>query len=237
MTDLMFAEFAKYQVLPLDASVATRMVAPRPVDVGGRKVFTYSGEPITGIPRRHAPSLLNTSYTITADDRGAAGRRRRHDRHRRRPVRRLRALSAEGQAGLPLEPARPQAGALGRADALTPGKHTLEYDFKYDGLGFATLAFNNMSGLGRGGTGTLKVDGKSVATQTLEHTIPLILPWDETFDIGSDTGTPVDDQDYQVPFPFTGKIDKLTVSVDPPKLTPADVASLKAAEAKANDAQ
>ena len=62
-----------------------------------------------------------------------------------------------------------------------------------------TLAFNNMSGIGRGGTGVLKVDGKEVATQKMEHTLPLILQWDETFDIGSDTGTPVDDQDYQVP--------------------------------------
>ena len=48
-------------------------------------------------------------------------------------------------------------------DALAPGKHTLEFDFKYDGLGVGTLAFNNMSGLGRPGTGTLKVDGKAVA--------------------------------------------------------------------------
>jgi arylsulfatase len=43
--------------------------------------------------------------------------------------------------------------------ALSPGKHTLEFDFTYDGLGFATLAFNNLSGIGRGGTGVLKVDG------------------------------------------------------------------------------
>ena len=57
-----------------------------------------------------------------------------------------------------------------------------------------------MSGIGRGGTGVLKVDGKEVATQKMEHTMPLILQWDETFDIGSDTGTPVDDKDYQVPF-------------------------------------
>ena len=102
---------------------------------------------------------------------------------------------------------------------LTAGKHTLEYDFKYDGLGFATLAFNNISGLGRGGTGTFKVDGKVVSTQTMERTVPLTLPWDETFDIGSDTGTPVDDQDYQVPFAFTGKIDKLTFAIEPPVLT------------------
>ena len=84
----------------------------------------------------------------------------------------------------------------------------MEFDFKYDGLGFATLAFNNLSGIGQGGTGVLKVDGKAVATQKMAHTIPLILQWDETFDIGSDTGTPVDDKDYQVPFAFTG-LDKL----------------------------
>jgi len=46
---------------------------------------------------------------------------------------------------------------------LSPGKHTLEFDFKYDGLGMGTLAFNNLSGIGRGGTGVLKVDGKEVA--------------------------------------------------------------------------
>ena len=63
-----------------------------------------------------------------------------------------------------------------------------------------TLAFNNLSGIGRGGTGVLKVDGKAVATQKMEHTIPLILQWDENFDVGADTGTPVDDKDYQVPF-------------------------------------
>ena len=66
----------------------------------------------------------------------------------------------------------------------------------------------------------LKVDGKEVATQKMENTIPLIMQWDETFDIGSDTGTPVDDQDYQVPFKFTGKLNKLTLTIDRPKLTP-----------------
>jgi len=107
-------------------------------------------------------------------------------------------------------------------EALTPGKHTLEFDFKYDGLGMATLAFNNMSGLGRSATGVLKVDGKEVATQKMERTIPLVLQWDESFDIGADTGTPADDKDYQVPFKFTGKLAKLTVKIDGPKLTPAD---------------
>ena len=76
------------------------------------------------------------------------------------------------------------------SDALSPGKHTIEFDFKYDGLGFATLAFNDMSGLGRSGTGALKVDGKVVATETMDRTVPFVLQWDETFDIGADTGTP-----------------------------------------------
>ena len=66
--------------------------------------------------------------------------------------------------------------------------------------------------------------------------MPLTLPWDETFDIGSDTGTPVDDQDYRLPFQFTGTIDKLVVAVDPPQLTPDDVRKLEAAYRAAQDA-
>jgi len=237
MTDLMFGEFAKYQVLPLDASVATRLVVPRPSLVAGRKVFTYSGEPVTGIPDGTAPNVLNTSYTITADievpQAGAEG-----------------IIVTEGGRfggyGMYLLKGKPvflwnlldlRRVRWEGTEALTPGKHTIEYDFKYDGLGFATLAFNNLSGIGRAGAGTLKVDGKVVATQTMDRTIPLVLPWDETFDIGSDTGTPVDDQDYQVPFKFTGKIDKLSIAVAPPVLTPADVKKLQEAAAGAADAK
>ena len=237
MTDLMFGEFAKYQVLPLDASVATRLVVPRPSLVAGRKVFSYSGEPISGIPDGTAPNVLNTSYTITADidvpQGGAEG-----------------MIVTEGGRfggyGMYLLKGKPvflwNLLDLKRirwegTEALAPGKHTIEYDFKYDGLGFATLAFNNLSGIGRPGAGTLKVDGKVVSTQTLERTVPLVLPWDETFDIGSDTGTPVDDRDYQVPFKFTGKINKLTIAVAPPVLTPADVKKLQEAAAGAADAK
>lgn len=61
------------------------------------------------------------------------------------------------------------------------------------------------------------------------------MPWDETFDIGSDTGTPVDDRDYQVPFKFTGKIAKLTVKVKPPVLTEADKQKLAEANRAAQD--
>ena len=115
-------------------------------------------------------------------------------------------------------------------DALSPGKHTLEFDFKYDGLGMGTLAYNNVSGIGRGGTGVLKVDGKEVARQTIKHTVPLIMQWDENFDIGADTGTPVDDKDYQVPFRFNGKLNRLTLTIDRPKLSSADIQKLKEAQ-------
>ena len=114
-------------------------------------------------------------------------------------------------------------------DALAPGKHLVEFDFKYDGLGVGTLAFNNMSGLGRPGTGTLKVDGKAVQTVTMPHTMPMILQWDESFDIGSDTLTGVNDADYKPPFTLTAKLNKLTIKVDRPQLSPADIAKLKAA--------
>lgn len=236
MTDLMFGEFAKYQVLPLDSSIATRMVTPRPSVSGDRKVYTFSGEPVTGIPRGTGPNVLDTSYTITAEIEVPQG-------------------GAEGMIvtqggrfggfGLYLLKGRPvflwnlldlKRVRWEGTEALAAGHHTLTYDFRYDGLGFATLAFNSVSGLGRGGTGTFTVDGKVVATQTMEHTVPLTLPWDETLDIGSDTGTPVDDQDYQVPFRFTGRIDKLTFAVEPPKLTAEDIKKLQEGERAAQDA-
>jgi arylsulfatase A-like enzyme len=236
MRELMFGEFAKYEVLPLDASVATRVVAPRPSLAAGRNVFTYSGATVTGIPGGAAPSLLNTSFTMTADvdipQGGAEGMINTNG-------------GRFGGYGFYVLTDKPvfvwnfmdlKRVRWESPEPLTPGKHTIEFDFKYDGLGFATLAFNSVSGLGRGGTGTLKVDSKVVATQTMDRSIPLIFTVDETFDIGADTGSPIDDQDYQVPFNFTGTIDKLTISLDRPKLSPEDIQRLKEAEAKAADA-
>ena len=93
-----------------------------------------------------------------------------------------------------------------------------------------TLAFASMSGIGRSGTGVLKIDGKDVDTRRMEQTLPLILQWDENLDVGADTGTPVADQDYQVPFAFTGTLDKITLTIDRPQLTPEDERKLLAAE-------
>jgi hypothetical protein len=56
----------------------------------------------------------------------------------------------------------------------------------------------------------------------MDHTVPITLQWDETFDVGVDTGTPVDDRDYQVPFAFTGKLNRVTVKLQPSQLSAED---------------
>ena len=220
MQDMFWREAQKYQVLPLDATVATRLVTPRPSITAGRDVFSWTA-PLTGTPNGDAPSILNASYTFKAEveiPQGGAegmlitqgGRFAGYGFYvlKNKPVFvwNLVDLKRERWEG----------------PELTPGKHVLEFDFKYDGLGAGTLAFNNISGIGRSGTGVLKVDGQVVVTQKMERTIPLILQWDENLDVGADTGTPVDDKDYQVPFKFTGKINKITLTIDRPKLTPED---------------
>jgi hypothetical protein len=95
--------------------------------------------------------------------------------------------------------------------SLGAGKHTIVFDFKYDGPGLA-----------KGGTGVLSVDGKEVDRKTIPHTIPIIMTNDETFDIGVDTYTGVDDFEYQLPFRFTGAIDKLTYKLGPEQLSAED---------------
>jgi arylsulfatase len=57
----------------------------------------------------------------------------------------------------------------------------------------------------------------------------MILQWDESFDVGSDTLTGVNDADYQPPFRFTGTLDTLTIKLDRPKLSPEEIRSLEAA--------
>ncbi len=80
-----------------------------------------------------------------------------------------------------------------------------------------------VAGLGKGGTGVLSVDGKEVAKNSMEHTTPITFPEDETFDIGEDTRTGVAllEYRYDVPFKFTGKIDKLTFKLEPEQATDA----------------
>ena len=105
-----------------------------------------------------------------------------------------------------------------------PGRHTIVFDFKYDGPGF-----------GKGGTGVLRVDDKEVANKKVPHTIPFLMALDETFDVGVDSRTPVDDNDYQLPFRFTGKIAKLTFKLGPTQLTSDNRQVIQHNLAKAHD--
>jgi arylsulfatase len=207
---IFMTEAGKYQVFPLDNSILPRIITPRPSATAGRTDFTYSGEN-ANIPVGNAPSILNKNYAITADvtipEGGAEGM--------------IATLGGRfGGYGLYLLKGKPVfvynlvdlkryrwEGGVGADDwlgkGLEPGKHTIVFDFKYDG-----------PGPGKGGTGVLSVDGKELSRQNVEHTVPFIMSIDESFDIGIDTRTGVDDS-YQLPFRFTGKIDKLTFKLGP----------------------
>jgi arylsulfatase A-like enzyme len=222
------AEAKKHQVFPLDASVAARIVAPRPNITAGRNEFVYT-HPMVGLPQGDSPFILNSSYTFIADievpQGGGEGM----------------IVTSGGRFagyGFYLLKGKPvflwNLVDLERlkwegTEVLTPGRHTVEFDFKYDGMGAGTLAFNDFSGIGRPGTGTLKVDGKVVATKQMPKTLPMILQWDESFDVGSDTLTGVNDADYKPPFALTAKLNKLTIKLDRPQLSPAEIAKLQAA--------
>ena len=232
LKQLFIAEARKYQVFPMDASVAARVIAPRPNITAGRTEFVFN-RPMVGLPQGDSPLLLNTSYTITADIDVPAG-------------------GAEGMIltsggrfagyGFYLLKGKPvflwnmidlERIKWEGPDALTPGRHTVEFDFKYEGHGIGTLRYNNMSGLAQPGTGVLKVDGKEVAKKKMEKTLPMILQWDESFDVGSDTLTGVNDADYKPPFTLTAKLNKLTLKVDYPQLSPADIKELEEGMKKA----
>lgn len=206
MKELFITEAAKYNVFPLNNSLLSLLITPRPGPAADRKTFVYSGQ-VDQVPWGAAPTLLNRSYTITAEveiPQGGAegmlvtqgGRFAGYGFYllKNKPVflwnlLNMKRIRWEG------------------SEALSPGKHTLVFDFKYEGPGF-----------GKKGVGTLNVDGKEVAKQRMEHTIPFILQWDEAFNVGIDTGTPVDDNDYKIPFQFTGKISRLTINLEPQQL-------------------
>ena len=215
MQEIFYAEAKKYDVLPLDNTTLVRWNTPRPSLTAGQQVFTYSGG-LIGVPAAAAPNILNKSYTISAEveipEGGAAG-----------------MIVTEGGrfGGYGLFLSKGEFG-IGRGKPvflynlldlkrtiwagpeLGPGKHTIVFDFKSDG-----------PGLGKGGTGVLSVDGQEVARNSMEHTTPITFPEDETFDIGEDTRTPLAllEYRYDVPFKFTGKINRLTFDLGPVQLT------------------
>jgi arylsulfatase len=215
MQRIFMEEAAKYDVLPLDNRTLSRFLQPKPSATGGRSVFTYTGE-LANTPKGGAPSFLDRSYTITAQveiPQGGAEGMLMTDGGR------------FGGVGFYLLKSRPvfvynfvglERFRWEAKEPLAPGLHTLAFDFKYDGLGF-----------GHGGRGTLKVDGRVVDQKRIPKTLPFVFPEDETFDVGIDTRTPIDDRDYQVPFRFSGKLVKLTVELPPLKPTLAQILEFK----------
>jgi len=215
MQELFLMEATKYNVFPLDNSFTARAATPRPSATAGRTVFTFSGES-SGLPYSDAPDITGKSYSISAEvdipPGGAEGM--------------LNTLGGRGGGhGLYVLKGKPvfvyNFFAVERfrwegPAALTPGKHTIVFDFKYDGPGF-----------GKGGTGVLSVDGTEVARKTIPHTIPFVETIYETFDVGVDTRTGVDDNDYQPPFRFTGTLTKLTIKLVPPVRSAAEEKLLK----------
>jgi hypothetical protein len=224
MQDIFYAEAKKFDVLPLDNSTLARFLTQRPSATAGRTTFTYSGE-LTGVPASAAPSILQKSYTITADveipEGGAEGMivtqggrfggyglflsKGEFGVGRSKPVFLYNLLDLKRTAW--------------EGPELEAGKHTIVFDFKFDGGGF-----------GKGGTGVLIVDGKEVDKKSIENTTPIMFPEDEDFDIGEDTRTPVAliEYHYDCPFKFTGKINKLTFNLGPAQYTEGDRKQLRA---------
>jgi len=185
-------------------------------------VFTYSGT-LSGLDSAAAPNILNRSYTITAEVEiphgGGEGM--------------IVTLGGRfGGYGLYLLKGKPvflynfldlERFRWEGKDTLTPGKHTIAFDFKTEGPGF-----------GKGGTGVLSVDGRELSRQKIDHTIPFLMAIDESFDIGIDTRTGVDDS-YKLPFRFSGTINKLTYNLGHEQLSAEDRRVMEKALAAAHD--
>jgi hypothetical protein len=219
LQDLFWKEAAKYNVLPIENSRINRFdVNIRPSLTRGRDEFTYYPGMVR-IPESAAPDTKNKSWQIKADvvipEGGAEGMLLTHGGR----FSGWGLYVLKGKVVFCYNLAGVARYYVTSTDKLTPGAHTIVYDFKYDG-----------PGLGKGGVGTIQVDGKTVATGRIERTLAFRLSLDETLDCGEDTGTPIT-EDYQVPFKFTGEIKKVVIDLTPAQLSAEEKAKMKEAEA------
>jgi arylsulfatase len=224
LQDLFWVEAARYNVVPLDNSRAERMdVGTRPSLTRGRSVFTYFPGAVR-IPEGGAPDIKNKSFRIAADvvipPDGASG-----------------IIATQGgcfngwafylKEGKPVfhyNLAGVQRFEVVATEPLSEGEHVVAADFKYDG------------GLGKGGTLKIMVDGKEAAQGRIERTIAIRVSTDETFDVGEDTGTAVND-DYQVPYVFNGELKRVLVQLSDSELTDADRQQIERAKAALHSSQ
>lgn len=222
LQELFTIEATRNQVFPLNGNGLAGMLVSRPGPAAGRTRFVYGG-PSCCTQANAAPNLLNRSFRITAEvdlpQAGANG-----------------VLVTQGGRfagwGFYLLQGRPVftmnllniERAKWDGPALPAGRHSIVFDFALDMQGPIPFA--------HGGTGTLTVNGQQVAQRAIPRTTPFTLAWDETFDVGMDTGTPVDDRDYQVPFAFTGRIGRITVDLGQGTVTPEAVRNFGALMAR-----
>ncbi|MGE5160475.1 MAG: arylsulfatase [Betaproteobacteria bacterium] len=202
---LFLKEAGKYHVLPMDDRVFERLDAAavgRPDLMAGRTSITLA-EGMHGMMEGVFPNVKNRSKVITAEievpaDGGngtviAQGGR-------------FGGWSLYVKDGVPAYDYNflgLQRFSVAAAKKLAPGKHTLVFDFAYDGGGPA-----------KGGKGTLLVDGEKAAEGRIGVTQPGMFSADETADIGIDLGTPVVEAiGAEAKSRFTGRIPKLTVQV------------------------
>ena len=205
LQDLWWAEAARYNVLPLDSRKTVRLSAElqgRPTPTAGRTSFTfYPG--VEALPSGSAPSLLNKSFTITADLNVPKG-----------PVNGavFSMGGSDGGYGLYVKNGKPTFAGnfLGRqvfrassTTVLPAGPVKLRGEFVYDG-----------GGMGKGGTLALYVNDRKAGEAKMAQTQALTLGLGGTLDIGADTGSVVDEI-YAPPFRFTGVINSVTVDLKP----------------------
>ena len=203
LQQIFMVEAARHQVLPLDNAGLPRLIAQRPGPAAGRQEFVYRG-PGGGLPASAAPSLLNRAYRIVAEIEVPAGGANG-------------VLATQGGRfagwGFYLLDGRPvftwnildlERVKWEAPDALPPGRHAIAFEFAPAASG---------PPVGRGGAGTLLVNGRAVAQRAMARTIPFAVQSDESFDIGADTGSSVDEADYQTPFAFTGRLERLVVTL------------------------
>ena len=216
MQDLFYAEAKKYDVLPLDNSTLARWNTPRPSPTAGRTVFTYSGE-LSGVPPSAAPE--HPGQVLHHHGRGRDSRRRRgrDDRYRGRALRRLRPVPEQGrvrhrpgQGGVPLQPARPEAHGVGRAGTRAPASTPSSSTSSPTVPASARAARACSRWMARKWPGTR---WRTRRRSRSRRTRPSTSAWTRAPPLA------LIEYRYDVPFKFTGKIDKLTFKLEPEPAT------------------
>jgi arylsulfatase len=203
MKALFMKEAGKYHVLPIDDRVFERMDAAavgRPDLMAGRTSLTL-GAGMTGMMEAVFINVKNRSKTITAEIEVPAGGANGTVLAQGGRFGGWSLYVKDGVAAYDYNFLGLQRTSITAAKPLPPGKSTIRFDFAYDG-----------GGPGKGGMGTLTVNGEKVAEGRIAHTQAGMFSADETADVGIDLGTPVVEAiGAEAKSRFSGKIGKVTV--------------------------